>query len=199
MHLTPKPGLHALALFAAVVLAAVAEADPPKAHKGSQRPARPSRTVVEERFLGYGLTDADAKQDAARRACEWLGRRSGTSSVLSADYLSDREMVRPAEPTEEDRERAKKVDLPEPVLVAAVNLVVTADQAREIQALVRQQRMEQRHWLVGRILAGLVALILVCGGYLRLEEATRGYYTLLLRAAALVVLAGVGAGLWLVR
>ena len=42
-----------------------------------------------------------------------------------------------------------------------------------------------------------MALLLVCGGYLRLEEATRGYYTRLLRLAAFCTLVGVGVGLWL--
>jgi hypothetical protein len=51
--------------------------------------------------------------------------------------------------------------------------------------------------LFARVLAGLVALLVVAGGYLRLEEATRGYYTTLLRAAAVAFLALVGAGLWL--
>ena len=72
-------------------------------------------------------------------------------------------------------------------------LTVTAGQKEEMQQVAREHRMKERQGLVARVLAGLVALLLVAGGYLRLEEATRGYYTTLLRGAALVVLALVGA------
>jgi hypothetical protein len=66
-----------------------------------------------------------------------------------------------------------------------------------MQRLARQGRMESRHLILARILGGLVAMLLVLGGYLRLEEATRGYYTSLLRLSAVGVLTAVGAGLWL--
>ena len=40
--------------------------------------------------------------------------------------------------------------------------------------------------LLARVLGGALAVLLVVAGYLRLEEATRGYYTKLLRLAAFV-------------
>ena len=46
------------------------------------------------------------------------------------------------------------------------------------------------------MLGGVVCLLLVVGGYLRLEEATKGYYTRLLRLTAIAVLIGVGVGLY---
>jgi len=40
-------------------------------------------------------------------------------------------------------------------------------------------------------------LLLAVAGYLRLEDATKGYYTRLLRLAAVAFVALVGAGLWM--
>jgi hypothetical protein len=48
-----------------------------------------------------------------------------------------------------------------------------------------------------RLLGAAVALLLVVTGYLRLEHATRGYSTKLLRLAAFVALAVAAAALWL--
>jgi hypothetical protein len=57
---------------------------------------------------------------------------------------------------------------------------------------------EKRMFLVGKVLAGLVALLLAVAGYFRVEEATKGYYTLWLRLIALGFVAAVGAGIVLV-
>jgi hypothetical protein len=79
-------------------------------------------------------------------------------------------------------------------------LQVDVDQAQE-QA--REQAQENavfwRHILLGRILAALVALFLIVGGYLRLEELTRGYYTTLLRVGAGAVMLLIAAVVLLVR
>jgi hypothetical protein len=57
--------------------------------------------------------------------------------------------------------------------------------------------MHDRQLLLARLLAAAVAVLLVITGYLRLEHATRGYYTTLLRLAAVGIVAVVSAGLWL--
>ena len=51
--------------------------------------------------------------------------------------------------------------------------------------------------LMVRVLAALVALLAAVACYLRLEDATKGYYTTLLRLAAVGFVALVGAGIWL--
>ena len=48
----------------------------------------------------------------------------------------------------------------------------------------------QRQHCLGLGLAALVGLLLVGIGYLRLEESTKGYYTGLLRATAVGMIAG---------
>jgi hypothetical protein len=62
----------------------------------------------------------------------------------------------------------------------------------------REARIQQRMGLLGKILAGLVALLAVVAGYIRLDDWTKGYYTGWLRLAAGGILAVVVTGLfWL--
>jgi hypothetical protein len=70
-------------------------------------------------------------------------------------------------------------------------------QYREIVEHDRQECMEQRQLLLARILAAVVALLVAVVGYLRLDEATKGYYTLWLRLGALGLVGAVGAALLL--
>ena len=79
---------------------------------------------------------------------------------------------------------------------ATVQIRVTDDNVKRLCDQARQQRVEQRqHWL-GLGLGGFVALLLVGAGYLRLEESTKGYYTALLRLAAVALLGTVAGGIW---
>jgi hypothetical protein len=60
----------------------------------------------------------------------------------------------------------------------------------------RELRAEGRMLVLGKILAGLVALLAVVAGYIRLDEWTKGYYTGWLRLGAVGLLAAAGTGLW---
>ena len=51
---------------------------------------------------------------------------------------------------------------------------------------------------LGKILGAIVALLAAITGYLRLEEATKGYYTTWLRLGAISFLGAVGIGMWLI-
>jgi hypothetical protein len=64
----------------------------------------------------------------------------------------------------------------------------------EAERVAREDVVKWRLTLLAKVLAGAVVLLLVVGGYLRLEEATRGYFTTLLRlgAAGVVLLTVVG-------
>jgi hypothetical protein len=137
-----------------------------------------------------------AKESALDNACvalaSWLAANGAPEWIPSARYLQENNLVRFAEPKLLDvpNSEAAKVEV-------QVDLQVTAVQAGAMQQKARLERMNQRQMLWARVLAAVVALVVVFGGYLRLEEATRGYYTLLLRAVAFIVLVCVGAGLWL--
>lgn len=151
----------------------------------SARPpvAEPKKPLVSEEFTGYGTTDLAAQKDALERACAWLKDQSGLDWSPKAEYLRERKMVRFSE--SEDKEFEEPMGA---MKVVKMQLEIGVDQARDIQKQVQQQRMKQRqkYSLLGLI--GAVALIGVVGGYLRLEEATKGYYTRLLRFAAVGVL-----------
>ncbi len=62
----------------------------------------------------------------------------------------------------------------------------------------RLERVHERMFLVGKFMAALVALFGVVAVYFRIEEATKGYYTTLLRIAAASFVGAVGAGLWFI-
>jgi len=76
-------------------------------------------------------------------------------------------------------------------------LAINSKTWQAIQEADRKERVERRMILLAKLLAGLVALLGVVAGYVRLDEYTKGYYTGWLRAGALGALAVVGAGLWL--
>jgi hypothetical protein len=149
------------------------------------------RTVLKQDFTGYGIDARLAEQHALEQACAWLAEKGPFEWTPPVDYLRQKGLVRFSEPTE------KELQLAGPMKVVKLDLEITEGQAEEIRRVARQQRMTQRHLVAARVLVGLVTLLLVAGGYLHLEERTRGYFTTLLRAAAVTVLALVGAGLWL--
>jgi hypothetical protein len=70
--------------------------------------------------------------------------------------------------------------------------------ARQAVDRERQQRVQERGYLVGKGLICLVAVFGAFAGYLRMEEATKGYYTAWLRLGAIGFVSAVGAGLWLI-
>jgi hypothetical protein len=147
---------------------------------------------------GYDLEDPQAAQESALRKAhesveKYVREHYPTLSwAPSLEQLVKAGVVRP-----EGTPGTHKLDTGEEVQEAHAKVELTRDYREGLQRLVLQQHTRQRQWFAARGLAGLVALLLVCAGYLRLEEATRGYYTRLLRLAAFGVLVGVGVGLWL--
>jgi hypothetical protein len=147
---------------------------------------------VEKTFDGYGPSVRDAEQHALDQAREWLAEHGGFGWTPPESFLRDNQMVRFEEPRDE------KLQLAGPVKVVSMHLEVTPRQAEEMRTEGRRERMVAREWLLGRILAGVLGAVVVCLGYLRLEEMTRGYYVRILRAAAGIVLILVCLGLLLV-
>jgi hypothetical protein len=80
---------------------------------------------------------------------------------------------------------------------ATVKVEISSKSLGQLMQEARTDRMHDRQLLLARLLAAVVAVLLVITGYLRLEDATRGYYTTLLRLAAVGVVVIVGAGLLL--
>jgi len=161
--------------------------------KHGVRPAGENPTWEVE-GLAKTLDDAEANalEKARDRVVEELNERYGERDwKLPPSFLRQLKMTRPAAAPEE-------IDLERSGRSWSVRLTVelTPEALSEIQKLAREQRMVERHRLAARGLAGLLAVLLVAFGYLRLEDATKGYHTTLLRLAALAVLVGAGVFLW---
>ncbi len=77
-----------------------------------------------------------------------------------------------------------------------VRLALNDETMQEIRTLARAKAVEQRQHLGLIGLMAAMAVVAVIGGYLRLEEMTRGFYTGLLRIVAVAVLALAATGLW---
>jgi hypothetical protein len=150
------------------------------------------RIVLEKDFDGYGATERDAQEHAIDQAREWLGEQGGFGWTPPVAFLRDHQMVTFGDAQDDTKKLAG------PIKVVPMHLMVTAQQADKMREEGRRERTVAREWVFGRILAGVLGLVVVCGGYLRLEEMTRGYYAHLLRAVAGIVLLLVCLGLLLI-
>ena len=82
------------------------------------------------------------------------------------------------------------------VAITEADLSAIRQQESLYQAGQRQARAAQRQGLAAKGLAAVVAVLLAVAAYLRLEDATKGYYTALLRLVAVGFVALVGAGIF---
>lgn len=182
----------------------VSEASRRKAdRKKPQPPPAPAVVAAEELVDGYGPTAraarARALENALDRVAELLRRQVGDPTWQVPDELLDPERL------EKQFHVIGEVDKPKPApeanddraLVARYKIQLTPEYLDAAQKQVMQERVLSRHLLLARLLGGLLAVLLVAAGYLRLEEMTRGYATQLLRLAAFSVLALAGFALWL--
>jgi hypothetical protein len=152
---------------------------------------------------GYGPTAAAAKERALEHAQErvesLLRERFGADGwkpneeQLSADYLIFYKVVTP----QGEPEPAPGINGNDRAMVARYKVELTKDYLGEVQRLAREQRVQERHLVMARLLGWMVVLLLVVAGYLRLEDMTRGYATRLLRLAAVALVAVAGGALWL--
>jgi hypothetical protein len=158
------------------------------------REAYPRWTVT-----GYGENATDAKEnalaEAGRSIVAYLAKNHPALVwTPPGGYLEQRGVVRSiGSPTVEELELAGRVT------VVSLRVEITPEFLADAVHMSRQQRMVERQRTLTLGLGGAVAVLIVLGGYLRLEEATRGYYTRALRLSAAGLLLLVGAGLWLLR
>jgi uncharacterized membrane protein YsdA (DUF1294 family) len=155
---------------------------------------------IHHEFTGCGRTELLARKDALDAACIWLkqGEYNGLDWSPDPDYLLEHKMVRFCEPEDKEFEVVKDFTKDGKLKVVKMQLDITADQDRDIQKKAQQQRIKERQKWAFLVLIGAMGVLGVVGGYLRLEEATKGYYTYLLRIAAISVLAVIVASLCIV-
>lgn len=197
--------LKCLALVAVVlVVADLRTSESVAASKGRGKPA--PATVrepqpVEDVVDGYGETEDKARklalERAQKRVRELLVERFRQTSWQPREEQLDTEfLARHGVVTKRGEPEAAPL-MGEKMLVARYQVGLTESYLSEVIRQARSEKVQERHLLLGRVLAGILAVVLVAAGYLRLEEMTRGYATQLLRALAIGLLTLVGAGLWL--
>jgi hypothetical protein len=166
--------------------------------------ARTASTGSTKAVNGYGETIDDARERALEKARdyveEYLQRNHPNIGWQpTIQRLLKEGVVKIDKPKQGDFAEKEGYEVTAHIDLSAANLgklQIDVDQARD-QA--QENTVFWRHLLLGRILAALVALFLIVGGYLRLEELTRGYYTTLLRVGAGAVMLLIAAVVLLVR
>jgi hypothetical protein len=189
----------ALAAFCLLALGLRASTERARAQAPSFNATAASRAIYPtwEPVEYYGETQKDAEEGALQEAAEKVaGYFHQNVAALSdwspsAESLSNKRVISLLEGTEQVELQGKVS------YKARVKVEFSSKSVGELVEEARGTRMHDRQLLLARLLAGAVALLLVMTGYLRLEDATRGYYTTLLRLAAVGVVVVVGAGLWL--
>jgi hypothetical protein len=171
--------------------------------------ARPAATAENKDLWSVTVTGTgegvnDARQDALDKACTELTvyLRSQNPPV---DWTPSPEYVRQHLVKEKDWRKEADLEKDDPVVgrltisKVSLNLEVGAKERDEILKLDQHYRTEQRMLWLGRVLAGLVALLAAVAGYVRLDEWSKGYYTGWLRLAAAGLIGAVVAGVWWLR
>jgi hypothetical protein len=161
--------------------------------------AEPQRRRLEHTVVEVGVKAEDAEQVAYRKARqEVLGFLHQHNPPLawhrSAEEL-DEFVVKDSVQTEEVPDQ-KMRDLGFRYQTT-LKVKLEPGQLQEIAREHHRAEVGERHWLIGKILAGLVVLLGTIAVYFRLDEWTKGYYTTLLRLAAATVLASALGGLLL--
>jgi len=80
-----------------------------------------------------------------------------------------------------------------------VTAELTPPAIRKFQKEARQQRASVRMLTLGKGLGMLVALLTALGGYFRIEEATKGYYTTWLRLTTVGFIGAAATTIWIIR
>jgi hypothetical protein len=176
-------------------------------HRAGHEPAVAANVpkALPWKVTGYGRTKEDARDVALEQAIEQVKEyfanqnppielpervpgATGQSEIALKDYITQN-LVKDG-PEEAPRQLAGGE-------VQVVTLIVeVGPKLKEIERLDRHYRMERRQWLLGVVLGGLVVVLVVVALYFRLEEYTKGYYTVWLRAIGLGLIALAGIGVW---
>lgn len=159
-------------------------------------PGEPKAAVV----TGYGETKPAARASALREAQDWLEeelrdqlrpeqmlpRKSLDEAYLRAKGALEEELKEPVADANAAWAMKYKVTLTQDFVRSA--LKDARDEWVSYESQARKEGAAARQRLMLTALGGALAVLLVVTGYLRLEEATRGYYTALLRVGAVGLL-----------
>lgn len=165
-----------------------------------KKEAAPPFEPKSEVAFGYGETKKAARRVALERAQEWIEQE--VRGQLKPDWSFPREKLE--RDALEEQGIIKEVKEPAPdenaggAWRAEVQVNLTQEYVDDVYKAARKEfvseekrerleQVERRRKLLLPLLGGAAVVLLVVTGYLRLEEATRGYYTGVLRAVAIAV------------
>jgi hypothetical protein len=168
-----------------------------KKGKNGKKPQSPRPEWVSEVIRGEDDSPDVAESLAfinARKALEqYLLTQRPLVKTPDDDYIRDHLLIEQpklsADPNEIKSDKKYAVTL---------KVGVDADKFAAIFNHQRDERSRDRMMGLGRMLAIVVAFLATVSGYLRVEEATKGYYTTWLRVGAIGFVGAVGAGMWLI-
>lgn len=193
------------ALIASLVLSGLACLEV-RAHRGGMKvqAAASVSSTVEEKSAHWTVegawmnNKADAVEDALLQAqLKVVGYLRGQNPPVewtpSLSYIQTH-LVK----TQPWKEESKDFDQIGRMYRVQLDVEVTQSELTTMVQVGREFRIQQRMFLLAKVLAGLVVLLTAVSGYLRLDEYTKGYYTSWLRLAAVGFVAAAGAGLVLI-
>jgi hypothetical protein len=141
----------------------------------------------------FGTTAENAKQlllDDAQQELVSKLRAQHIKWTPSTQYIEQHITQESVEPDKTDVKGTKMTEV-------KLQVTVSQDDYQEILNADREVRRDNNQLFLARILATIVTICAAVSGYLRLDEATKGYYTNLLRLGSLGLVAVVGGGVWL--
>ncbi len=183
-----------------------AETRPPVAEVRAPvaEPEKPAEVVadkgppwtVEGSWPNHDGAMKDALQHAQAKVIAYL--RSQNPPVLwtpSIEYVQSRLIKKP---WKEEIKNAVVAEKTEAMHYIRLEVEISPKDHADMLRLAREERVHERMFFLGKILAGVVVLLLGVAGYLRLDEQTKGYYTGWLRLATVGLLGVALAGLFLI-
>lgn len=176
-------------------------------------PPRTTRTASTMRSVKHGTTDKSfqefkvvgmprptkelAYEDALIRAANELSDHFGLQAELTAEDVKQLLRDNPTEiqvPLGKDEKSGEDLGS---AFKVEMNLQMDNSFVEQLAQRERESRMTQRMHILARGLAVMVAGLFAIAGYVRLDEWSKGYYSGLLKAVAVVAVVGIGLAVWM--
>jgi len=164
------------------------------------QPVPPKEPLWKAEINGQGTSPQAARQEAVKSAAEKLSahlraRFPDFKYTPTPQFLIDHKMV--------DEGHDEKLTLDDPsgpeMTMHTLTVELRPDPLDELLTADRHERGGDRLWEAGRILGGLLVMLIALVGYVRLDDWTKGYFSFPLKLGALgLAVAGPVVCWWLI-